>query len=263
MTENIDFTDELVSRDLLDLLPDTISATSVVFAGGSLVEGFGNSTSDVDLIAIHPDDEKVRGHGGVRMDDTVVLTSRYRGRRVDIELVKAGTFERTVELLTAHDEDRRRVLEIPREFLTTLNSLRIGIPLAQKARFYEIRDSFPWRSLLRMIADDADRQYQATSEDAIGAIRCGDAGTAMLSSRAALGHAIDAFIAAAGHSNTRRKWRIRKMEALGETDLLNRYLDLEADVSLAHDDLLAQSRRRIKFAQKLLLDVHTRNGEQG
>jgi len=264
MTATIDFADERVQQELLALVPDAVREGGIVFAGGSLVEGFGNATSDIDLIVVLPAGQDVGEHdGGVRVDETVVLTSRYRDRRVDIELVAHDAFDRAARSLAAHDADRRRLLDIPREFLTTLNSLRIGVPLSDEDRFQELRDGFPWRSLLRLIADDADRQYQATSEDAIGAIRSGDAGTAMLSSRAALGYAMDAFIASAGHTNTRRKWRTRKLEALGETTMLARYLELEADPSLEPGDLIERSRQRIRFAQALLLEVHSRNGGEG
>lgn len=259
MTVIVDFQNNDVVKELLELVPEQVGHDAIVFAGGSLVEGFGNATSDIDLIVVVPSLEGLLIPDAIPVDDLFVLISRYNGRRVDIEIVGKPTFSETAVALAAHDADRARRISIPREFLTTLNSLRIGIPLQNADGFRALRDSFPWRSLQRTIADYADTEYQATSEDAIGAIRAGDAGTAMLSSRSALQFAVDAYIAASGHTNTRRKWRVRKLDALGETEVKGRYLDLELDRSGEDADLLARSRERIKYAQSLLLEVHTRN----
>jgi hypothetical protein len=100
-----------------------------------------------------------------------------------------------------------------------------------------------------------ESDYAGHAEDAAGAIQAEDAATALLTSRRALGSAMDCLIAALGHTNSKEKWRYRKLADLGRDDLIERCLRLECDADTSPQAILAGARRRLVAAQGLVTEA--------
>lgn len=251
-----DFHDPRVQAELLALVPSLHLTDAIAFLGGSLVQGFGNTASDIDIIVLVPGAPVSGETAGYVAQRSIIYVDRYGDRRVDIEVLPLAEVESVAHLLRTQEEDLQAALDFPTDSLPTLDSMRIGIPLHGHEAFAALRDGFPWRELAAFLSGEADRMYQSFYEDAVGAIDAEDYGTALLTSREALGFALDAYIAALGHTNPRPKWRVRKLQVLGEDELLRRYLDAECDPSGEPEALLRRSVGRLRLSQEVQLLTH-------
>ncbi|MFF4806038.1 nucleotidyltransferase domain-containing protein [Streptomyces sp. NPDC001351] len=236
---------------------DDISGVRTAFVGGSLVEGFGNATSDVDLLVLVDEDVAPESLPLDRSNDFVIFgdhriwVSEIRGQRLDIEFRRIEDFEQVKRRLV----DPSAPKDFNRGWLEFFHHLRIGIPVVRPEEFEGARDGFPWPVLGRVLVEHFEYDANSSLDDAAGAITAQDTGTALLASRATLGAAVEALLASVGSTNPRVKWRFRKLRQFRQLDLLDRYLHLEVDTSSDDADLLARARERVTFAQDLLLEA--------
>ncbi|WP_223624654.1 hypothetical protein [Microbacterium sp. EST19A] len=248
----------------MDLVPNDVADTSMVFLSGSLVEGFGNAKSDIDVVAIGARDTSLElPSPWVPLGPGKVLIRTLDGRRVDIEFIPVDVLESAIDKLDSDSSDRHPATRaLSSELLSALHSLHIGIPLNRLDQFHELRSAVPWATLNSAMSDVAAYMCRATGEDAAGAILAGDAYSAMISSKISLGYSIDMLTARLGHTNPKPKWRARKLQALGANAVLHRYIELEADTSIEPVALLRQSKARVRYTQELLIEVSQQVCEQ-
>lgn len=236
-----------------------IPGVRTAFVGGSLVDGFGNSASDVDLIVLTEEEVTAaqvrpgRGEDFVEQSDHGIWVSRIRDRRLDVEFRKGADLDSARDVLSGgggRPDFDRFVLEL-------FHHLRIGIPVVAPESFERTRDSFPWTALSAHLVGHFEFAANSALDDASGAIDAKDAGTALLASRTALGAATDAVLASLGNTNPRGKWRFRNLDRFGQQELKDRYLSLETDPATDDDALLARARERVLFSQDLLIDAQS------
>lgn len=247
--------------EVLGLLPPIKVASA--FLGGSLIEGFGNHTSDLDLLALlyappTSDDLAATRHDYVvTVGPRTIVVSSAGGRRSDTELWTLDYHRRwSSKLATADMTSGPHIIDPPLAWIEFVTDLRIGVPIVGDELVEELRAKFPWTQLAKFLMIRNEHLANTHIEDAAGALSAGDAGTAMLSSRDALAHAVDAYLAGAGETNCKPKWRTRKLARTAEADLFDLYLDAELDTSREAGDLLASARRRILAAQDFLIRAH-------
>jgi predicted nucleotidyltransferase len=254
---------QLVEPHLGELLPISTTSPSAVFLGGSIIEGFGNATSDVDILVLLTEqvdrsaDVFADSRKYVEFPEHAVLVGDLDGKRVDIELRQMSDFQRVLDILEAVDGGEvHQPYAIDDGWLEFLNDLSIGVPLGNREFFEEVRSLVPWAGLRAQLVARFEQLAHSHVEDARGALGAKDAGTAMLSSRTALAYAVDALVAAHGATNPKFKWRVRRMDSLGLSDLKDRYLSLELDADPSAPALLASARRRLVAVQDLLAEAH-------
>lgn len=250
-----------LKEEFLGLLPPVNVASA--FLGGSLIEGFGNPTSDVDLLALlhappTSDELAAMSHDYVvTVGPRTVIVSSAGGRRSDTELWTLDYHRRWSSKLANADMTRGpHVIDPQPAWIEFANDLRIGVPIVGVELVEELRAEFPWTQFARFLMLRNEHLANTHIEDAAGALSAGDAGTAMLSSRDALAHAVDAYLAGAGETNCKPKWRARKLERTAEAGLFERYLETELDTSSEAAHLLTSARRRILAAQDFLILAH-------
>jgi hypothetical protein len=231
------------------------TGTAYAFLTGSLVEGFGNANSDIDLIVVGaaPDPSAPAGAVDRRFDfgDVVVELSHVGEERIDVESWPRDRVERLVA--AAHGLRDGGAGGLDQYAFKLLHQLRVGIPVAGHRAMEELRFSIPWDDVAERLRRIAEAAYVGHAEDAAGAVKSGDAATAMVTSRSALGCAVDCLVAAHGHTNPQPKWRYRKLAALGLDGTVARCLAAECDAGV--DGLLAGSKRRLLLAQELVAEA--------
>ncbi|MBO3747358.1 hypothetical protein J5X84_14875 [Streptosporangiaceae bacterium NEAU-GS5] len=214
----------------------------LVFISGSLVEGIGNVTSDLDVFVVHDGP----GEGGVDMGDYSIEIDYTDDVRVDIEIRSADQLTKVVKVIgDCPPDDSAAAATIAFEHLKLAHNVRTALPVTGHARLAELQAAFDWEKLARLLAVRFLGEYNASAEDAVGVIQAGDGETALLNSRRALGCAVDACLAANGATNCEPKWRFAKLRALGDERLLETYRAGELDDGR---DLLESSRRRLRLA---------------
>ncbi|SEP48345.1 hypothetical protein [Amycolatopsis saalfeldensis] len=262
------FTADGTINELRSRLPQ--SATEpIAFVGGSLIDGLGNSTSDIDVIVLSGDplnesDLACTVHDEwVSAGDFDVLVSSLGGRRTDVEIRQVAQIEGIATKLRT-DSGRLVDFYLETDILQLLHSMRIGVPIAGAERFTQLRNGFPWENLSWHLLSRAEAEAAAAVEDAVGALDAGDHGTALLASRTAWQAAVDALLVAAGETNPKSKWRVRKIERSGIPGLMDDYLQWETDPDSSPTALLSRARARLYRAQDLLLSAQSeKSGRSG
>ncbi|MGW1954860.1 hypothetical protein ACWCPI_19285 [Streptomyces sp. NPDC001920] len=199
------------------LLPD---AYRCVYAAGSLVRGWGNETSDLDLYVVtdtpFPADGAVDFHPVALVPDRVpVAVPALDGRRGDVEFWLADQYRQVMEKVSweAYRSERdtgAALSQFERDCLVKLGHA-IALDgtewLAEQQRL--LHASAFGRTIVAHSLDQAD----TFAEDALGQLGSGDAESALLTVKLAFGYAADALLAHHGEYGTTAKWRSRKYRA--------------------------------------------------
>lgn len=245
---------EAVGRKAAARYPEAVTA----YVAGSLVEGYGNTQSDLDLFVLFAGAPPAAAGGVAAAFDGAgifrVDLDYTDGVRVDTECWPLPTVLEVAQRLNESPaDDWTAPVSLPEELFQLVHGIRIGLPVAAPEEFARLQGAFDWEHvcLLRYLRHMS--VYTGTSEDAVGAVRAGDHGTALLTSREALGAATDALLAAAGSTNTKPKWRFTKLRGMGKAELAEDILAAELDPDPAPEALLARAKDRLRLASDLTM----------
>jgi predicted nucleotidyltransferase len=257
MRGNTSTTDRIDIGRLVDIgsrVASRYAGVHTAFIGGSLLEGFGNPTSDLDVFVVTDGTEEAAADPESTdyvMDDFTISVGYQGDVRTDTEVWSLNVITDIADRLSRTDlSDWNNATEIDPDWLQFAHKIQTGAAVSGEAAFGRIRAMFPPATLCAINWARFMAAYNGTSEDAIGAIIAADAGTAMFASRAALGAATDALLAALGSTNDKPKWRFRKIQTYGDPALLARYLHAELDSSPDPAELLAAAKRRLRIANE-------------
>lgn len=204
------------------LLPDSYNA---VYAGGSLVRGWGNERSDLDLyvivdepwesesaqidsVALHPDSIPVEG---IYVD----------GRRWDIEYWLESQVDQVFakvspETLESIQPAAKRMMDPE---IALLERFSYAAPVAKDEWLEERRRRLDALPLRQMMALRALHMLDIYTEDVVGQLGKGDVESAVLTSRIALRYAVDALLASHGEFGESPKWFARRYRAADPHEL--------------------------------------------
>ncbi|MFD3686491.1 hypothetical protein ACFWTE_16920 [Nocardiopsis sp. NPDC058631] len=203
----------LLSRADLALCRE-IAGTDARYAllSGSYARGWEHTHSDVDVVVGGPGPGNPDGTGAERR-------LRYvDGRRWEVEYYPPAFVDRlaaSVERAVAAVERGAEPLSVIGSYeLSRALRLHNGIALfgADRAEHHRarMRDAGLERVALQLAVDHCDEGL----DDALGLLAAGDLHSSVQAAAAALGHAVDAFLADHGELIPGAKWRYRKYLAL-------------------------------------------------
>lgn len=198
-----------MNQDLTQLLNFTrfvkADREDIVYLTGSIVEGFGNSSSDLDFYVI----TRAPLHNRPQ-----IVIENLESLRLDIEYWE---YDRVLRLAEKID---RMELNNPDKMPDLLSDaeadfchrLKIAVPAQNGIGFEELRNHFDFKKFNEGMTIRYIRLYEGWAEDALGALESRDEGTACFVARRCLEAAMDAYLASRGETYARDKWRFRKME---------------------------------------------------
>jgi hypothetical protein len=224
---------ELRSRDYLP--GDTVA----VFASGSMVRGWGNPTSDVD---VHVVSETLRtssigeaAHVALEPSTLPHELTFASGRRWDIEYWTTAQADQLLAKVSwaAYDSPDSPWATLTRAEHGMLERLPYAVAAAGgrwlAATQQRLRDS----AHRVVLAGISLRESDGFIEDAAGQLQAGDVQSAVIAARLAFGHAVDAFQASEGQFGSLwPKWRARRMALVASPALsFGQYWALETMAS--------------------------------
>ena len=251
----INIHDAHVQNALVEMLPEGLRR-GIVYASGSTVEGYGNPTSDIDLMCVvdAPEADFAAEDDEVRVfrisDDRLVALTNYLGTAVDIEVITASSVEK---LVSDAVDGRRHPGTIPVGELTLVNNLFVGISIGDDSLAAAWRSGLDEEGWRRVLVERGLGAYRACSEDAQGAIAVKSWWSAHHSSLAALDGVVDALSARHGSTNMKPKWRYDRLLKVGLSEIAQEYWSLVCVPSPEVDDVLRLARRRLLVAQRWAL----------
>lgn len=265
---NVDISDASLHAELRRMLVE-IPGVVTAFLGGSLVEGYGNEGSDLDLIILterrlQAEEVPIAIGRLVSFEEKQLIVSKSGSIRLDIEIRQLDYVAHVRDaLLTAVRDNNYFFSQIlKQDTLEFVHDLRIGVPIQNHELHQELVDEFPWDELTHWLVGRFEYDAHGHLDDASAAVNAGDAGLALLTSRSTLQAAVDALLASRGATNPKAKWRFRKFESLGINELAEEYLRYETDASVEPKQILRQAAKRIVFSQDILIDARERLASQ-
>jgi hypothetical protein len=236
--------------------------TVCVFVSGSLVAGWGHTTSDVDLYVVTTTPAVITpttttGLSLSAQPLPVVIQYAPGGMRYDIEY---WTMAQVDELFGAvrgpGDGDDQAVGRPGYDDIDCFYRISIGVALTGGAWLRAAKERLSKSVLPAILArlefDEADNFV----DDAVGLLQAGDQHSALLAARMALGHAVDGYLYGRGSLSPAAKWRYRKLAALPDPALApDIFWRLETMRDLDPDDVRPWVEEVLRTCQFLMMEV--------
>jgi len=196
----------------LNLCPE-IDKTDVVYISGSLIEGYGNSSSDVDIFVIS--DVEPIGENIIKKDK-FTIDIRFEGkRRVDFEYWRPQYVDEIAQKLKKITPGKDFVAEklSPVEELF-IHRIKIGQVIQNKLDFEKLKNKFDLNLFSRYLLQQSIHRIDGAIEDLVGLLDDGDLDTAIFRAVSIVGLSVDAWCFYRGRTNPLEKWRVKKLSEL-------------------------------------------------
>jgi len=211
----------------LERLPDP---RSVAYFSGSLVAGYGNSWSDLDVYVVG---ESVPIGPNVVKDRYTTISIHYTSsRRVDFEFWTRAATDRLADCLSR--------IEIGAAFADEyfspteeafIHRLKIGfMPERNRKGLEGLQAKFDFEKFRMYLIQKSLRTADHLVEDVSGMIESGDFLQAVLTARPMIGAAVDAYCHWQGNTDPSTKWRLHHLRSvscnLEQSRIVEEFLDL-------------------------------------
>lgn len=198
-------------RELLNMV--SVEEGDLAYISGSIVEGFGNPYSDLDIFVIKKTIENVEAQ--FIKDDFRIRIIVINNTRFDVEYHPMDKVLRYVSLTqqfnpTSHEEMDRLNLDI----IDFLHRLRIAIPIYGEQQLKSLQSAISLENLCACLKNWQMRTYNSNLMDCKGMLDINDLDTCVSWARQTLCNAVDVCLAVNLDTNPSEKWRFRKLERL-------------------------------------------------
>ncbi|WP_037622960.1 nucleotidyltransferase domain-containing protein [Streptomyces aureus] len=221
---------DLLDKSLAELPPDTEWAVTLE---GSIAEGFGNPSSDIDFLLVSR-----------RADDLPTMPSLLfvDGRRVEI---RTRSVRQLAEQFREVERSAGRPAGISEDLLNRCQRVLHSHPLRGHALVEEVKALLPGERFRRITAHWWAHRARQSLRHAL-ALQClGESDEAVDWTRAALVQSVKSWAADLGETYLEPKWLSMQLDRAGRTDVRDRYWELESaavppgDAGAAHFHLTA------------------------
>jgi hypothetical protein len=193
---------------------------SAIALEGSLAEGLGNSSSDIDFVVISEDD----------LDFQVIPTLFFIGQyRVEVRIRTSAEMSRQLaELADAATRGIAAIAKLDEEVLDRCQRFMMSMPIRNEPLISRIRHTLPPEVLHRTIAQWFLEQARASLRCAMAADVLGMLPTALSWAQSALTEATKSWLARRGDAYLPKKWLSTQLARTAPDDpLTERILALE------------------------------------
>lgn len=213
------------------LLPPQRSA---VYLAGSLIRGWGNESSDIDVYVVVREpwltETTNSSHVSVAPGSVPVQAFVADGRRWDVEYWLESQVDELAEAVSwdSFESGRRAADSLTAHEIAFVQRLAFSVVVDGEEWVRQRAAEFDASAIKAMIATYALYELDLLTEDAVGMLANGDEVSAVLAARLAFGHAVEALLASHGEFNEQAKWRARRMRSVAPGVLgFEEYWDIE------------------------------------
>jgi hypothetical protein len=179
-------------------IPQTDPMPIFTFVGGSLADGFGNATSDIDLYAIFDVDPPPATEDCFKSSDGIAV------QYATIPLVR---IEGMIARLNGY---AGRAGDLDPARLNNAHRFASGIPVTGAEKMLECRRRLDTGRFRSLCAEFFEFYADNNLVDAEGAAADGNFDAMLVGARSAVGHALDSLLADLGETTVNEKWRYDK-----------------------------------------------------
>ncbi|MFE9877714.1 hypothetical protein [Streptomyces sp. NPDC005784] len=203
---------DLLDKSLAELPPGDWAVT----LEGSIAEGFGNPSSDIDFLLIGRCD-----------DDPPTMPSLLfvDGRRVEI---RTRSVRQLADQLRAVEEGAKRPGRLSEDLLNRCQRVLHSHPLRGHALVEEVKATIPVERFRRIAADWWAHRARQSLRHAMALLCLGEGDEAVDWNRAALVQSVKSWAASLGETYLEPKWLSMQLDRAGRADIRDRYWELEA-----------------------------------
>ncbi|HFJ9434346.1 nucleotidyltransferase domain-containing protein [Bacillus thuringiensis] len=206
------------------------SGDYTVYVCGSILEGFGNEKSDVDVYVLLDELPSELGEEGrIRKNkDNVIHNILFDNYRLDIEYWTIEKLSKLQNVINQFELDGDTI-KLSEDEIDFIHRIKYAIPVINKDLFKLLEQKIDFDKFDKALLVKQINLYQSSVEDVEGCLESEDLYTAIMTSRLALDRSIDSLLCSKGETNPRVKWRLRKlMRAFGEnSNIFKEYLSLQ------------------------------------
>ncbi|MDF9857296.1 putative nucleotidyltransferase [Paenibacillus sp. PastF-1] len=246
--------------ELLSLLHLTDMESAIIYLAGSLLEGFGNLRSDIDVYVLCKDEElETLRSAMAAIDGSFLLTAEciirnitIRESRFDIEYWSRSKFTDLVGKISNLDFNTSDYIDrLSKEEFDVLHRLKYGKPLHNKQQFIELYQSVNFENLKYYKIVTQSEIYTGIVEDVQGAYLSKDFGSAFFMARNLIDIVMTGYLAGKGETNPGNKWLFRKLIRYEE-----RCRELGEEIHLSEEYLRLQTHEySLDTVQKYIKEV--------
>ncbi|MFI1365724.1 hypothetical protein [Streptomyces griseochromogenes] len=232
-----------------------------IFQAGSIVRGWGNPTSDVDLFVI------TDGAWSASVDTAPIplgagffqaVEAYLDGTRCDIRLLTDDQID-AVLAKVSHEAFENAVgegVQLDRQETVLLEWLRHGVAVENAEWLKRRADQLTSSAFGAVLVQRGLNYADSRVEDAVGQMSVGDLESAVLSAHGALGYAVDALLASYGEYGQNPKWRARRFRAVTQSVLsFDAYWALETMQTFDPADPAAWVDEVLPVCRKISMEV--------
>jgi len=240
-----------------------MSHASAAFASGSVIEGFANKLSDLDIYAItekHPSFKTCFISDNIKID-----IIRLGDLMIDVEYWPLDMITRMIEKIDKLRLKDQTLLEpLKPQEIRFCYRIRIGVPLFNEKLITEVKGMIDFMKLQKWQVARHLRSFDNRVEDTVGALQSDDYEIAFFNARDALESAIDAYLASKGFTNPMKKWRYKELVKIHspEHEIVRRFWKLEAPLIRKKEDIRRYVEECLEFANDLSLRAQFERGEE-
>jgi hypothetical protein len=208
--------------ELHGLLPASYEA---VYAGGSLVRGWGNDRSDLDIFVIVREPWRSESAQldsvGLRPEAIPVESTFVSSRRWDVEYWLESQVDQLFDKVAPDQLDGSRPagLHMTTTEIAFLERLAHAALIDKDEWVHERKRQLEASPVSEIMTLRALHMMDIFVEDAVGQLQAGEAESAVLSAKIAFGSAIEALLASHGEFGETSKWFVRRYRAVDPPEL--------------------------------------------
>lgn len=238
----------------------------LVYLAGSITEGFGNATSDIDVYVVCEEVPSTNFNKGSDSDEAVLLTPQSliynivdEGLRYDFEYWSWNDFNNIINLLNNLDFATENYIErLSDDEYDLMHRFKYSKPLCNYEKYKEIYNSVNFYNLSYYRAIIQSEKYTGLIEDIQGALMSADFGTAFFLARKIIDIVVTSYLALNDETNPNPKWLYRKLlryqEKTSDTTLLELYIKFNTS-EFYGTDIKIYTREVLKFCQGINIKI--------
>jgi hypothetical protein len=233
--------------------------TVAVFASGSLVRGWGNEKSDLDVHVItrEPYESMVAERLHVALTPDTLRHERIyvAGVRWDVEYWVQDQLEQLLHKVSweSYEDPGAPWATVSGTEIAMLERLPYAVAAEGDGWLEDVHRRLAGSAHARILTGMSLRQADGFIEDAAGQLESGDLESAVLAARLAFGHTVDAVQASLGQFGSNwPKWRARRMRLVDAPRLsFDRYWEVETMATYRKDDPAAWVTGTLELCRRL------------